>query len=120
MPQINVFINNSDSRIPLYSPKVMLYSCHDSSLTLLLGMFEELSSVKPLGKKPVNCNSPDNAFWPPYASDIRFELYVDNNNEKWVKVLYNDKVYIYILCIDEIHYILIFCIWANDNYHTTR
>ncbi|XP_064595846.1 lysophosphatidic acid phosphatase type 6-like [Liolophura sinensis] len=52
-------------------PKMMLYSCHDTSLIPLLvamGIYD--------GK------------WPPFAADIAIELYEDKKGEHWVKVQY--------------------------------
>ena len=52
-----------------------LYSCHDStlmSLLLVLGCFDDK--------------------WPPYAADLAFELYEDEEEEHWVKIRYCGEV----------------------------
>jgi len=55
--------------------KMYLYSCHDSTLVsilLALGCYDDE--------------------WPPYASDIAFELYEDNQQKHYVKLRYCGKV----------------------------
>ncbi|PVD36224.1 hypothetical protein C0Q70_03200 [Pomacea canaliculata] len=53
------------------TPKIYLYSTHDSTMVALLestGLF--------------------NWQWPPFAADLRFELYEDDDKQHWVRVLY--------------------------------
>ena len=68
LEKVSCSVNNS-------ARKLCLYSVHDSSLLPMLvamGCFD--------------------GQWPPYAADIRIELYVDNQQDHWVKILYCDKV----------------------------
>jgi len=57
------------------SPKMYIYSCHDSTVAALL--------------LALGCY--DNE-WPPYAADIAFELYKDADGGHWVKLRYCSKV----------------------------
>ena len=59
------------------APKLQMYACHDSSIVLLLSMF--------------NCF---NHHWPPYSANIRLELYEAPGcpDRYWMKILYCNKV----------------------------
>ncbi|GAB1610677.1 lysophosphatidic acid phosphatase type 6-like isoform X2 [Argonauta hians] len=61
--------NSKDSNYKLY-----LYSCHDSSLCALLGAFDIFDNK-----------------WPPFAADLRIELYEDPCGQQFVKVSYLSK-----------------------------
>ncbi|CAI9739241.1 Lysophosphatidic acid phosphatase type 6 [Octopus vulgaris] len=61
--------DSKDSNYKLY-----LYSCHDSSLCAILGAFD-IFDYK----------------WPPFAADLRIELYEDKKSHKFVKVSYLNK-----------------------------
>ncbi|KAK6178514.1 hypothetical protein SNE40_013292 [Patella caerulea] len=54
--------------------KMCLYSTHDSTLVALLASFDIFDHT-----------------WPPFAADLRLELYEDSNGKHWVKVLYCGK-----------------------------
>ncbi|KAL4216395.1 hypothetical protein ACF0H5_024121 [Mactra antiquata] len=57
--------------------KMYLYSCHDSTLVGLLGTLDIYDFT-----------------WPPFGSDVRFELYENADGNKFVRVSYNgqDKI----------------------------
>eukprot|EP00055_Hartaetosiga_balthica_P005346 m.15541 g.15541 ORF g.15541 m.15541 type:complete len:461 (-) comp4489_c0_seq1:1167-2549(-) len=59
--------------------KMYLYSCHDTTILPLLVFF----------------NAFDKPEWPPYSSELIFELYQDQENEKewYVRLLYRGSVY---------------------------
>ncbi|KAK2180681.1 hypothetical protein NP493_432g03004 [Ridgeia piscesae] len=61
---------------PDSAPKLQMYACHDSSIVLLLSMF--------------NCF---NHHWPPYSANIRLELYEAPGcpDRYWMKILYCNK-----------------------------
>ncbi len=52
-----------------------LYACHDISLMPML------TSLKAFDNR-----------WPPYCSDLTFELWQDKAGKHWVNLLYRDEV----------------------------
>ncbi|ESO98462.1 hypothetical protein LOTGIDRAFT_174271 [Lottia gigantea] len=54
--------------------QICLYSTHDSTLVALLCSLDIFDHQ-----------------WPPFAADVRFELYQDNKGKYWVRVLYLGK-----------------------------
>ncbi|OWF36130.1 lysophosphatidic acid phosphatase type 6-like isoform X2 [Mizuhopecten yessoensis] len=54
--------------------KLFLFATHDSTLVGMLGLLDIWDNI-----------------WPPYSADIRFELYENQNKEKFIQVLYMGK-----------------------------
>lgn len=71
---INMFLEHLKMDSDEGSYRLYLYSCHDSTLTALLGAFG-IFDFK----------------WPPFAADLRIELYEDRESKKFVKVSYLSK-----------------------------
>ncbi|XP_074648746.1 lysophosphatidic acid phosphatase type 6-like isoform X2 [Tubulanus polymorphus] len=71
----NVLRNMDDTYHNKSGVKIYLYSCHDSTLIPLLEALELFDNK-----------------WPPYAADVRFELYEDQLGDHWVRILYCDQV----------------------------
>lgn len=75
------------------TPKIYLYSTHDSTMVALLestGLF--------------------NWQWPPFAADLRFELYEDDDKQHWVRVLYCGEVRYFFVCSVNKLYICVVCL----------
>lgn len=71
---INMFLEHLKMDTDDGNHRLYLYSCHDSTLMALLGAIGIFDNK-----------------WPPFAADLRIELYEDSEGQQFVKVLYLNK-----------------------------
>ncbi|XP_052789307.1 lysophosphatidic acid phosphatase type 6-like [Mya arenaria] len=72
-PLVKMLTDNIDN-MNENKTKLYIFSCHDSTLVGLLGTLDVYDFT-----------------WPPFGSDVRFELYENRRGQKFVRVSYNGK-----------------------------